>query len=82
MKWSSTWNTRKERAEISQEQTLTDIFKKIYYWATRTYDEMTYQYLGEWITILAIKLGFTDEEVEQAYLKKHEENYKRQSEGY
>lgn len=27
-------------------------------------------------------LGFTDEEVEQAYLKKHEENYKRQREGY
>ena len=27
-------------------------------------------------------LGFTDEEVEQAYLKKHEENYRRQREGY
>jgi dimeric dUTPase (all-alpha-NTP-PPase superfamily) len=29
-----------------------------------------------------IALGITDEEMEQAYYKKHKENYKRQQEGY
>ena len=82
MEWSNTWNSKEERVEMSEEQTLTDIFKKIYYWSTRVYDVMTYQYVGEWIFVLAIKLGFTDEEVEQAYLKKHKENYRRQGEGY
>ena len=37
---------------------------------------------GKCIRVLGWGLGFTDEEVEQAYLKKHEENYKRQREGY
>lgn len=35
-----------------------------------------------WIKLLVEDLGFTDAEVEQAYFKKHEENYIRQEEGY
>ena len=34
------------------------------------------------LALLGEILGFTDEEVEQAYLRKHEENYRRQREGY
>ena len=42
----------------------------------------TYGATGLLLLHLADLLGFTDKEVEQAYLKKHEENYKRQREGY
>ena len=35
---------------------------------------------GVLIYSLGKELGFTDEEVEQAYLKKHGENYRRQRE--
>ena len=45
-------------------------------------DNDHYNYIGNWIELLWMKLRFTDEEVEQAYLKKHEENYRRQREGY
>ena len=41
-----------------------------------------YSTYGFRLECLAELLGFTNEEVEQAYLKKHEENYKRQREGY
>lgn len=37
---------------------------------------------GQDIYVLELLLQFADEEVEKAYLKKHEENYKRQREGY
>ena len=61
------------------------IFQNIYYWIMRfnhSNDKSLYQEIGAWLMILADSLNFTDEEVEQAYLKKHEENYKRQREGY
>ena len=45
-------------------------------------NKYAYQKIGINIARLAKALGFTDEEVEQAYLKKHEENYRRQREGY
>lgn len=41
-----------------------------------------YQKIGIGLIMLGNQLGFTKEEVEQAYLKKHEENYRRQREGY
>lgn len=41
-----------------------------------------YEDVGQELCVLSEFIGFTDEEVEQAYLKKHEENYKRQREGY
>lgn len=41
-----------------------------------------YNAVGMSINILGSFLGFTEEEIEQAYLKKHEVNYKRQEEGY
>lgn len=44
--------------------------------------EEIYQSVGDSIFKVIDVLGFTDKEVEQAYLKKHEENYKRQREGY
>ncbi len=34
------------------------------------------------IELLGKVLGFTEEEIEQAYMKKHKENYRRQEEGY
>lgn len=40
-----------------------------------------YEDAGQELWLLGKLLGFTDEEVEQAYLKKHEENYRRQREG-
>ena len=66
-------------------------FHMIYFWITRfrSFTKMKtrnytkeYDSLGVGLFELAAKLKFTDEEVEQAYLKKHEENYKRQREGY
>lgn len=41
-----------------------------------------YAIAGKDIYVLGRFLGFTDEEVEEAYLKKHKKNYKRQEEGY
>lgn len=41
-----------------------------------------YTVYGHRLEVLGELLGFTDEEIEQAYLKKHEENYRRQREGY
>ena len=76
------FNTPKERMQCSKENEINKIFKAIYHWAITLEGHISYGYLGEWIKILAIKLGFTDKEVEQAYLKKHEENYRRESEGY
>lgn len=45
-------------------------------------DTVFYDGMGMSINILGRFLGFTDEEVEHAYLDKHEENYRRQAEGY
>lgn len=68
-----------------------DVFLNIYYWANyktvtpsgrKTPTVEGYMELGTAINLLGHKLGFTDKEVEQAYIKKHEENYKRQREGY
>ena len=44
--------------------------------------QYNYDRVGHFLFSLAYILNFRDEEVEQAYLKKHEENYKRQREGY
>lgn len=41
-----------------------------------------YKEVVEFLILISGNLGFTDKEVEQAYLKKHEENYRRQREGY
>lgn len=67
------------------------IIKRLYYWIVKfdvyheyqhEYDYDSYKKIGDWIRELYNDLGFTDKEVEQAYLKKHEENYRRQREGY
>ncbi|OZV10767.1 hypothetical protein CIW83_18280 [Tissierella sp. P1] len=44
--------------------------------------ENKYESTGKAIRVIGWLLDFTDEEVEQAYVKKHEENYRRQAEGY
>lgn len=70
--------------------TLTQLFIKTYEKASRLTEiessslfiRNTYKSLGVLIHSLGKELGFTDAEVEQAYLKKHEENYRRQREGY
>ncbi|MBU5440310.1 dUTP diphosphatase [Tissierella sp. MSJ-40] len=70
---------------------LVDCFISVYYWVNKFEDctsslekrtFVAHTELGRWLAILAHKLGFTDKEVEQAYMKKHEENYRRQREGY
>ncbi len=43
---------------------------------------ITYRRLGRLIRSLGYELGFTIQEIGQAYMKKHEENYRRQEEGY
>lgn len=70
--------------------TLTQLFIKTYEKASRLTEiessslfiRNAYKSLGVLIYSLGKELGFTDAEVEQAYLKKHEENYRRQEEGY
>lgn len=70
--------------------TLTRLFIKTYEKTSRLTEiessslfiRNTYKSLGVLIYSLGKELGFTDAEVEQAYLKKHEENYRRQREGY
>lgn len=67
------------------------IFRRIYHWCNRCGNDIEYpsglEYvsyleLGTWIKMLWDKLGFTDVEVVLAYKRKHEENYRRQREGY
>lgn len=41
-----------------------------------------YSDIGDTLKSIAKKLGFKDEEVEEAYMIKHKENYDRQNEGY
>lgn len=41
-----------------------------------------YQSIGDSLYKIIDLLNFTDEEVEQAYLKKHKKNYERQENGY
>lgn len=61
----------------------TTLIHNMYYWAVKITSNISiYNYVGDSIYKLAINLEFTDEEIEQAYLKKHEENYRRQREGY
>lgn len=70
--------------------TLTQLFIKTYEKTSRLTEiessslfvRNTYVSLGMLIYNIGRLLGFTDEEVEQAYMKKHEENYRRQAEGY
>lgn len=64
----------------------TQIFNNIYFWILRLQEfpenEVNYIQIGWTLNHLSWKLGFTDQEVGQAYLKKHEENYIRQEQGY
>ena len=81
------------KGELSRNTTreLTRAFRSVFYWISkldndyrlnqfRTFDH--YVNIGKWLQILWTSLGFTNKEVEQAYFKKHEENYRRQKEGY
>lgn len=81
---------RARRIINATNDTMTEVFNCIYNLTTHMQDAIdgdkwvknSYVSLGMVLPVLSHKLGFTDEEVEQAYLKKHEENYKRQREGY
>ena len=70
--------------EVAEFCNATRCFK---YWSTKP-SEPKERLLDEYADILHFLLsigntmGFTAEEIEQAYIKKHEENYKRQEEGY
>lgn len=72
------------QVEVSELANATRCFK---YWSKKK-SEPKERLLDEYADCLhfllsiANTLGFTAEEIEQAYIKKHEVNYKRQEEGY
>lgn len=65
---------------------LSEIFITIYRKASELQltNDFVWDYflLGDYIILISKALGFTDKAIMMAYLKKHEENYKRQREGY
>lgn len=72
------------QVEVSELANATRCFK---YWSVKG-PEPKEKMLDEYADIIHFLLSvgnaleFTAEEIEQAYLKKHEENYRRQREGY
>ncbi|PEE36084.1 dUTP diphosphatase [Bacillus pseudomycoides] len=72
-------------ADVYTSSTLVSQFNNVYetvseFRATQSieiYEELLYSYLG-----LGKKLGFTFDEIEQAYYKKNEVNHQRQDNGY
>lgn len=76
--WEKTLNFNRERV-------MTQILLELYRNTTISLNDkqnLKYESMGKGIYLIGKLLGFTNQEVEQAYLKKHEENYKRQREGY
>lgn len=69
-----------ERIE-SENNSITDIFNTCFYYATNDYNEW-YSYLFAFYIILGERLGFTWEQIEQAYLEKNAINHQRQENGY
>ncbi|MDZ5472459.1 dUTP diphosphatase [Bacillus sp. 31A1R] len=82
----SGYNHLKEiNIERSPETSLSDQFLKIYELITtfrlnRSIEN--YKLVFESYLLLANQLGFTDGDIERAYVSKNEVNYKRQQEGY
>lgn len=67
--------------DISEDKTYS--FVRLMVTANKIIDNLEYYTVfGHRLLTLGELLGFTDEEVEQAYLNKHKENYRRQREGY
>ncbi|MCD3211014.1 hypothetical protein G8T71_06550 [Clostridium botulinum C/D] len=70
--------------EVSELANATRCFK---YWSTKK-PESKERILDEYADVMHFwlsignTLGFTAKEIEEAYLKKHEENYRRQEQGY
>ena len=52
------------------------------FWKEDIKIDRVYKLITILILLLAKELEFTEEEIEQAYMKKHKENYRRQEEGY
>ncbi|EGO87963.1 hypothetical protein G8S49_01360 [Clostridium botulinum C] len=72
------------QVEVSELANATRVFK---YWSNkgpesreRILDE--YSDIVHFLLSIANQLGFTVRDIEEAYLKKHKENYRRQQEGY
>lgn len=66
-------------------QTITEKFNELYECVSRLNryrNTSTYQMLVSELFTLGMALGFTDEDIEAAYLKKNEINHNRQEEGY
>lgn len=66
-------------------KTITQSFNKLFDYVSnidRNFDEREYRiYLSTFIG-LGEDLGFTDKQIEQAYMQKNEENHRRQANGY
>jgi len=61
---------------------LTDLFLSLYQWGSKPLSNNEFQQFFEEFLGLGVKLGFSFEEVEAAYLKKNIVNHERQDSGY
>lgn len=83
LSWTFNYYQHEELVDVANNTSSTKMLIEIYKKTIEMKeDESMYKYLGNWVYTFGYSLGFADKEVEQAYLKKHEENYKRQREGY
>jgi dimeric dUTPase (all-alpha-NTP-PPase superfamily) len=72
--------TSHERIE-SEEKSVTDLFNTCFYCTAADLNEH-YVYLFAYFLILGERLGFTWEQIEQAYFAKNAVNHQRQEDGY
>ncbi|UII55127.1 dUTP diphosphatase [Cytobacillus spongiae] len=73
------------KREFNKDVALTDQFLQVYslihqFGKSRLIED--YQKLFQNYLYLAMLLGFTEDDIEQAYIKKNEVNYERQQQGY
>lgn len=70
------------RTESQKSKTITEQFNYVYYLSSNTGLDSNYHYLFAAYYHLGEMLGFTWEQIEQAYFAKNEINHQRQEDGY
>ncbi|WP_216828885.1 dUTP diphosphatase [Alkalihalobacterium elongatum] len=71
--------------QYEKDNSLVQTFQRVYDLITKLHEQQTsesYTELFDYYLILGENLGFSNEEIEQAYYEKNEVNHKRQDEGY
>jgi dimeric dUTPase (all-alpha-NTP-PPase superfamily) len=71
-----------EIKENQTSQSTFDQFVLVMHWANSMHDDNYYHELLASFTVLGEMLGFTWEQIEEAYMKKNKKNHQRQDEGY